>query len=248
MITFLGVDSIIEILIGNGASRMANTSASPRTREVGEDMVKTALIIQAVFFIVFILIGLRFQYACRKKGILNKNLNTVLYVMYASCLFVTTRCIYRIVEFFQGFTGEIYDTEWFFWVFEASLMFLNTAMLNVWHPGRYLPTGTRTFLALDGVERVGPGWEDTRPALLKIFDVCDFVGLATGRDKKNRYWEWDTAELEAYVARQKAEKEEKKRQRKEMWSRKPKNASKTTRESETTQEASEVAKQDHQMV
>lgn len=92
------------------------------------------------------------------------------------------------------------------------MMFLNTLLLNVWHPGRYLPPGTHTFLALDGLtERVGPGWEDKRPLLLKMFDFCDLVGLVTGRDKKNRYWEWEPAELEAYVARQKAEKAEKKR-------------------------------------
>lgn len=101
-------------------------------------------------------------------------------------------------------------------------MFLNTVMLNIWHPGRFLPSGTRTFLAIDGVERVGPGWEDTRPPLLKIFDMCDIYGLVSGRDKKNRYWEWEPAELEGYVARQKAEKDEKKRQRKEMWSRRKK--------------------------
>lgn len=116
LITFLGIDSLIEILIGNGASRMANTSASPHFRQIGEDLTKSALILQAIFFIVFIAIGVRFQSACRKQGILNKNLNTVLYVMYASCLLILVRCIYRIVEFFQGYTGEIYDTEWYFWV------------------------------------------------------------------------------------------------------------------------------------
>ncbi|KAF2097132.1 hypothetical protein NA57DRAFT_77387 [Rhizodiscina lignyota] len=238
LVTFLGIDSLIEILIGNGASRMANTSAPPHFRQVGEDLTKSALIIQAVFFIVFIVIGLRFQHACRKKNILNKNLNTVLYVMYASCLLITARCIYRIVEFFQGYTGEIYDTEWYFWVFEATLMFINTVMLNIWHPGRYLPAGTRTFLGVDGVERVGPGWEDTRPVLLKIFDACDIVGLFMGHDNKNRYWEWEPAELEAYVARQKAEKEEKKRQRKEMFSRsRPKKDTQPSGISEGTKDA-----------
>lgn len=210
--TFLGVDFIIEILIGQGASRMANTTQSDHFRKVGEDLVKSALILQCIFFLVFIQFGVQFQIACSKKGVLKKNLRTVLYVMYASAALITIRCIYRIVEFFEGYTGEIYDTEWFFWVFEATLMFINTALLNVFHPGKYLPPGTRTFLAPDGVtERVGPGWEDNRHPLLKIFDICDFVGLVRRQDKKNRYWEWDPADLDAFVARQKAEKAEKKR-------------------------------------
>lgn len=108
----MGIDSVIEILIGNGASRMANTDASTAARKVGENLVKSALILQAIFFIIFIGLGIYFQRACQKRRVLKNNLRNVLYVMYASSLLIIVRCIYRIVEFFQGFTGEIYGTEW----------------------------------------------------------------------------------------------------------------------------------------
>lgn len=217
--TFLGIDAVIEILIGNGAARMANTSESRAFRKVGEDLVKSALILQAVFFVIFIVIGVRFQYACNKKGILQPNLKKVLLVMYASCLLITARCIYRIVEFFEGFEGTIYTTEWYFWVFEATLMFMNTLLLNVFHPGRYLPSSPRNFLARDGVVREGPGWEDNRHILLKFFDVLDLWGLITGRDKHTRFWDWEPAELEDYVANQKQAKADRKCRRRAMWSR-----------------------------
>lgn len=218
LVTFLGIDIVIEILIGQGASRLANTEASPQFRQVGEDLVKVALILQAIFFIIFILIGVRFQHACRKEGILNPKLNTVLYVMYASCLLITTRCVYRIVEFFQGYDGEIYDTEWYFYVFEASLMFINTVLVNVFHPGRYLPSSPRLFLCRDGVEREGPGWQDNRPFLIKFFDPMDFGGLFQGRDKKTKFWDWEPDQLAAYVAEQRQEKAQKKQRRQARWS------------------------------
>lgn len=217
LVTFLGIDGLIEILIGNGASRLANTEATPKFRQVGEDLVKVALILQAVFFIIFILIGVRFQWACKKKGILNPNLNKVLLVMYTSCILITIRCIYRIVEFFQGYDGEIYDTEWYFWVFEATLMFLNTVLLNIFHPGRFLPSSPRLFLGRDGVEREGPGWSDNRPFLFKMFDPIDLWGLIAGRDKHTKFWDWEPDVLEAHVAKQKEEKAEKKRKMKAFW-------------------------------
>lgn len=217
-VTFLGIDIVIEILIGQGASRLANTSASPHFRQVGEDLVKVALILQAVLFVVFILIGVRFQQACRKQGIHKPNLNTVLYVMYTSCALITARCVYRIVEFFMGYDGEIYDTEWYFWVFEATLMFINTVLINVFHPGRYLPSSPRLFLGRDGVEREGPGWQDNRPFLVKFCDPIDIWGLIKGRDKSTRFWDWEPDQLEAYVAKQRQEKAAKKQRSQARWS------------------------------
>jgi len=41
---------------------------------------------------------------------------TVLYVLYASSFLISVRCIYRVVEFFEGVTGPIYRTEAYFHV------------------------------------------------------------------------------------------------------------------------------------
>ncbi|MBE7181293.1 MAG: RTA1 domain-containing protein [Terriglobus roseus] len=206
LVTFLGVDVIIEVLIANGVARVANTGNSLHSRQVGEDLLRSALILQAVFFVIFALIGVRFQWACHKKGVLNRNLKTVLYVMYASCALITTRCVYRIVEYFQGFDGTIYDTEWYFWVFEATIMFLNTLLLNVFHPGRFLPASSKSFLGVDGAEREGPGWEDKRAFLFRLLDPLDIYGLLISRDKHAKFWEWTPEELEAYIAKQNQDK------------------------------------------
>ncbi|POS70258.1 RTA1 domain-containing protein [Diaporthe helianthi] len=59
------------------------------------------------------------------------------------------------------------------------------------HPRRYLPATTNVFLSqADGVTEVeGPGYKDGRSFLATLFDPFDFSGLATGRDKKDRFWE-----------------------------------------------------------
>ena len=69
-------------------------------------------------------------------------------------------------------------------------MFINSVMLNIFHPGRYLPRSNKTYLARDGVSEIeGPGWIDKRPFLATLFDPCDIFGLITRRDKETKFWE-----------------------------------------------------------
>jgi len=205
--TFLAADGICEALIGNGASRMANANLTSSQRAVGEDIVKAALILQACLFMLFVLLAIVFQRRASKAGVLKPNIRTVLTVMYISCTIITIRCIYRIIEFFLGYTGYIYTHEPFFWVFEASIMLINTGMLNIWHPGRYLPQSNKVFLSKDGqTELLGPGWSDNRPFIITFFDPFDLYGLFAGRDNVTKFWELSPEELAAMNAKVKEEK------------------------------------------
>jgi hypothetical protein len=85
--------------------------------------------------------------------------------------------------------------EWFFYVFEASLMLSNQVLLNVRHPRKYLPKSTKTYLAKDGVTEVtGPGYDDKRPFLATLFDPFDLAGRLKGTRKDDRFWETQAAE------------------------------------------------------
>jgi len=186
---------------------MSNSTLTSHERAVGENIVKAALIMQAVLFMLFILLAIVFQRRVSKAGVMKPNIQTVLNVMYISCTIVTVRCIYRIIEFFLGYTGYIYTHEPFFWVFEASIMFVNTAMLNIWHPGRYLPQSNKVFLSTDGqTELLGPGWTDKRPFIITFFDPFDLYGLFTSRDNMTKFWELSPEELIAMDAKAKEEK------------------------------------------
>ena len=82
------------------------------------------------------------------------------------------------------------DHEVFFYIFDAALMLLNSVILNIWHPARYLPRDNKVYLARDGkTELSGPGWVDGRRWWFSWLDPFDLVGLAVGRDSRNKFWE-----------------------------------------------------------
>jgi hypothetical protein len=205
--TFIGLDGVCEILIGQGAWRMANSSMTVKQRQLGANLVTASLCLQAALFGAFGLMAAQFHVRARKAGVLSKDLKTVLLVLYVSATIVTIRCIYRLVEYISGWDSAIYKNEVVFWIFEAVIMFINTLLLNVWHPGKRLPKSNSVFLDRDGVtERRGPGWTDDRPWIVTIFDPFDVHGMLTGKDKKTQFWDMSDAELERLRAEAKANK------------------------------------------
>lgn len=190
---------VIEVLTGNGGPLVANTSNSESQQNTGKALLKTSLLLQIALMVGFVALAGRFHYNCARGGVLNQKVKRALYVLYTSCTLIMIRTIYRTVEYFIAASLNIADTnkispvlkhEWFFWVFEAVVMFCNTAVLNVFFPMRWLPRCNKTYLATDGVTEVeGPGYDDHRHFLLTVFDPFDIVGLVTGRGKKERYWE-----------------------------------------------------------
>jgi hypothetical protein len=86
--------------------------------------------------------------------------------------------------------SPITTNEWFFWFFEATVMFSNSVLLNVSHPMFSLPSSNKIYLDKDGVTEVeGPGINDPRPFLVTILDPFDLVGLFRGKDKEDQFWE-----------------------------------------------------------
>ncbi|KAL6708270.1 hypothetical protein ACN47E_003194 [Coniothyrium glycines] len=195
--TFVGLDAVCEVLIGQGAWRMANSSMTPAQRRLGARLVTASLSLQAALFGAFGLLAAHFHVRAVRAGVLRRELLVVLRVLYASAAIVTIRCVYRLVENVQGWESRVYQDEVYFWVFDASLMLFNTALLNLFHPGKRLPRSNSVFLARDGVtERKGPGWGDDRPWLVTVFDPFDVWGLIRGRDKEMRFWDFSDEELE----------------------------------------------------
>jgi hypothetical protein len=206
--TFIGLDGVCEILIAQGAWRMVNSDSTDAQRQLGSNLVTASLCLQAALFCAFGLLAVQFHRRANKAGVRSKNLNVVLYVMYVSATIVTIRCIYRLVEYIEGWDSSIYQNEVYFWIFEATIMLFNTALLNICHPGERLPPSNSTFLSRDGVtEREGPGWGVDRPWIVTVFDPFDLWGLFRGRDKKTQFWDMSDDEL----ARARAEKKRNKR-------------------------------------
>jgi hypothetical protein len=199
--TFGAMSLVVEVLNSNGAAYVANTSIPQSQQDIGKGLLKAALILQLVIVSLFVTLAAYFNRKCKKAGLYPKNLKEVLITLYISSALIWIRTIYRTVEYFStaslNFSNvdpkpitPIMRYEWFFWVFEATLMVTNTFLLNARHPMRYLPRDNTIYLAQDGVTEVaGPGYLDRRRWYLTFFDPFDIIGIARGKDKNQKFWE-----------------------------------------------------------
>lgn len=105
--TFIGADLLIELMVANGAAKAANTSTGAAEQQAGGILIKTALILQACTFAAYVTILAIWHTRAKRAGLMTGNLRKIVAVMYASAALISARCIYRIAEYFEGWTGEL---------------------------------------------------------------------------------------------------------------------------------------------
>lgn len=190
--TFVALDTVDGIIAGNGAAYAANLNNSPSKIKLGITLVKASLILLLAMFLAFMVLIVIFHRRCIAAGVLTHNTRTVIYVLYVSGFLILIRNIFRTASFFYPPTSPANGDEVFFWVFEALPMLANTFLLNIFPPAKYIPKNHKVYLARDGKTEIeGPGMVDKRHFLLTLVDPFDLVGLATGHDNKNKFWEHD---------------------------------------------------------
>ncbi|KAI1760902.1 RTA1 like protein-domain-containing protein [Hypoxylon sp. FL1150] len=201
--TFAAISMVIETLNSVGASYMANQSLPRDLQDAGHALLKSALIMQLVVVSLFLVLAAAFQMKCRWKRINNIKVNQALLTLYISSAIIMVRCIYRTIDFFHyananykspefnpSTLSPIVRYEWFFYVFEATLMLCNSVLLNIRHPRRWLPKSTKVYLAKDGVSEIaGPGYEHDRNFFATLIDPFDMYGMIKGKEKTTRFWE-----------------------------------------------------------
>ncbi|KAI0836795.1 RTA1 like protein-domain-containing protein [Hypoxylon sp. FL0890] len=196
--TFAAISTVVETLNGLGVSYESNRSLPEDIQQTGQSLLKASLILQLIVVTLFVILAATFHMKCRRNGINHVKVNQALLTLYISSAIILVRCIYRTVEFF-GFTSidpaspnlsPIIRYEWFFYVFEATLMFCNSVLLNIRHPRRWLPGSNKVYLAKDGVtEIMGPGYKQERNVIATLFDPFDVIGMIKGRDQATRFWD-----------------------------------------------------------
>ncbi|CAK7263911.1 hypothetical protein SEPCBS119000_000721 [Sporothrix epigloea] len=199
--TFAAISSIVEALNANGASYSANTNLPQSKQNLGHVLIKVSLLMQLVVVTLFLLLAIVFQRRTIRAGIRNARLSNALTTLYCSEALLLTRTVYRVVEYFSidqlhyadgidpNTLSPILRYEWFFYVFEASLMLCNTWLINIRHPRRFLPESTKIYLDRDGVTEItGPGYRDDRNFVMTLIDPFDLISLIRGRDKETAFW------------------------------------------------------------
>lgn len=182
---FGAVMALVEALNALGVAMAANSTST--NQGLGNKLTLAALSLQLVVVVSFVFIAGTFHRRCVKAGIHNKTVTTTLHTLYVSMALILVRCIYRLVEHLGNTTVDVSDLdsmknlgpivryEWFFYVFEATLMLVNSVLWNIWNPGRYLPRNSHNFLAEDGMTEIEGEYErDDRPLLMKAGSIATF--------------------------------------------------------------------------
>lgn len=194
--TFGGLIALVEVLNSLGVALATNAEGSSNTIALGARLTVAAVSIQIAAILIFVALAGTFYVRIRKASSSAPNVNTMIFTLFASMALICIRSIYRLVEHAGPSHIEIseidalralsplYRYEAFFYVFEASVMLVNSALWNIWNPGRFLPGNHRIHLTREGVEVEGPRDPDTRSVLIKTLNVVTF-GLLFQRKKMN---------------------------------------------------------------
>lgn len=206
IVEILNALGVMQSIAGTVSQNKAPEDAAARVK-TGNALMKASLILQLFFALLLVGLGAVFQLRCFRRGIRTPRVNMPLLGVYLSMLLVTARTVYRTVEHFAfedlaavanlatSMPPVVLRFEWYFYVFEATFLFLAVAAFVVLHPRRWLPLHKTTYLAQDGVtELEGPGWNDKRPFIVTLCDPFNLVGLLSrtprGADGGDRpFWE-----------------------------------------------------------
>ncbi|KAF9887528.1 hypothetical protein FE257_010106 [Aspergillus nanangensis] len=190
--------AIVELVNALGVALAANPSSSHTQQETGGSLTVAALAIQLAVIFTFVLLAFMFQWRCYRSNIYSRTISTPLITLYISMALILARSIYRLVEHLGNTVVNFDDPaslrhlspllryEWYFYIFEATLMLVNSVLWNIWNPGRYLPRNHHIYLSQDGkTELEMENVSDNRSFLLKIVSVLTF-GLAFHRKESWR--------------------------------------------------------------
>ncbi|KAL8369688.1 hypothetical protein RB595_000160 [Gaeumannomyces hyphopodioides] len=195
---FGGLMAVVELLNALGVALAANPTSSSGQQGNGQGLILAAVSIQIGLIAVFVSVAILFHRRCIRADKLpsrSRAIRVLMPTLYGSMALIFIRCIYRLVEHTAPTKvkldnmealrslSPILRYEVYFYIFEASLMFLNSVIWNVWHPGRFLPHSHHVYLARDGAEVEGEKVIDGRPAWAKVAHVLTF-GLLFGRKKQ----------------------------------------------------------------
>lgn len=189
--------AIVECLNALGVAFSADPLGSSQKQTLGKGLMLAALCTQLVVIFIFVVLAGIFHYRCKKAKVNTRAVSTPLVVLYASMGLILVRCIYRLAEHagnaevvlgdFESLRhlSPILRYEWYFYVFEATLMLINSAIWNVWHPGRFLPRDYHIHLSPNGRTEIKSREEpDNRSLAAKVVHVLT-LGLLFGRKRSN---------------------------------------------------------------
>jgi hypothetical protein len=135
---FVTSDVLSFLLQCGGGGIMASNQTDPDKVKLGQNIILVGLFAQIAVFAFFVIVAVLFQ--IRGRAYLAtlpshitwaKHLN----VLYATCLLILIRSLFRVIEYIMGEGSYLLRYEVFVYVFDACLMLAAMVLVNVVHPG-----------------------------------------------------------------------------------------------------------------
>ena len=118
--------------------------AKGNSSSLGANIIVGGLMLQLIFFGIFIAVAVAFDHAMHRRPTAQSTKSertswrNQLIVLYAVSGLIMVRNVVRVVEYAQGYDGYLLDHEFVLYVFDALLMLVVMAVLNVWHPSEIM--------------------------------------------------------------------------------------------------------------
>jgi hypothetical protein len=120
--------------------------------DTGANIVVSGLVVQLLFFGFFVVVSAVFHWRVKKqpryihvpdrvqlRGFEKRvTWEAVMWALYAACLLILVRSVFRVVEFVEGNSGFIMRREYLLYIFDACLITLTGLVLVIFSPCSFL--------------------------------------------------------------------------------------------------------------
>ncbi|PYI23467.1 RTA1 like protein [Aspergillus violaceofuscus CBS 115571] len=161
-VIFVAGDIISFLIQGAGGAILTHTTTDPSALTTGQNVIIAGLVIQLIFFTVFVLVATAFHYRIHRSpssksissciatdGWFHATWETTLLALYFASAMILVRSVYRLVEYASaetnGSDGYLGRHEVFAYVFDALPMLLGMVVMAVWHPSRVLLLNRKVY-------------------------------------------------------------------------------------------------------
>ncbi|KAF7545180.1 hypothetical protein G7Z17_g9368 [Cylindrodendrum hubeiense] len=132
---------VLSFFAQSGGGGMLATAKNSDDVKKGENIIIGGLGIQILFFGFFMVVTMVFHIRISKQPTqksyeLAVPWRKLLYVLYATSGFILVRSAFRVAEYITGKEGELQSTEYWIYIFDATLMALVALLFNLFHPSR----------------------------------------------------------------------------------------------------------------
>ncbi|KAL6362108.1 hypothetical protein LRP88_05592 [Fusarium phalaenopsidis] len=150
---FLIGDLLSIALQGIGGGKVVNAETED-DRSTGENIIIAGLVVQIIFFSLFMIVTSLFHFRIRKNPAaraesINTRWELFLLILYITSILILIRSLFRLVEYAMGHDSELQSKEVYIYVLDGAPMLIASTLFNIFHPSKYLVAGKQLVDGLD---------------------------------------------------------------------------------------------------